>query len=319
MNFRYALDALRRNLTNPHWYQMVFNNNVAGPIHMKVVGNDGEYVVEQDWDNLILLDGCRYDLFETVYRDQFRDRIKGDLRVSRSRGSGSPEFLRENFQGRELDDTVYVTANPFVVKVLDDPFYYVDHVWKTHWDDELETVRPASVVEKAKRATQRFPHKRLIVHFMQPHHPFIGDTRLDKDRGFVGAIAKSTDQEVPDAEFVWERLRRGSVDYEEVWDAYKANLVLALEHAENLIGSISGKHVITSDHGNAFGERFLPFPTKVYGHGKNLRLDALVNVPWLVIESENRREISTHEGREAGNRDLDDTVDDRLESLGYKV
>lgn len=319
MKVRYAINALRRNWSNRHWYTTVFNSYVAGRLYQRLSGNDGEYVVEKDWDNLLILDGCRYDLFEDVFNEKFKDEIGGNLSMARSRGSGSPEFLRENFKGRDLADTVYVTANPFVYSVLDNPFHHVDHVWMNDWDEELETVRPHTMVEHAIKAHEKYPNKRLIVHFMQPHHPFIGDFRLDEDRGYVGAMAKSLDEDVPDVRFIWERFRKGEVSEEDVRKAYRANLILALEEASTLVEEISGKHVITSDHGNAFGERVKPFPTTTYGHGDHLRIPALVDVPWLEFDSSDRRTVIGDEAKGHNERDYEEeSINDRLEALGYK-
>ncbi|MFC4407865.1 hypothetical protein [Haloarchaeobius iranensis] len=318
MNVSYALDSLRRNWNNQHWYTTVFNSYVAGRLYRRLKGNDGEFVVEKDWDNLLILDGCRFDLFEEVYGEQFEEGFGGTLSKIRSRGSGSPGYLRENFQGRDLSDTVYVTANPFVYKVLDNPFHHVDHVWMNDWDDDLETVRPDTMVEHAIEAYQTYPNKRLVVHFMQPHHPFIGDFRLSEDRGFLGAKAKSLDEDVPDVKFVWERLREGEVSEDEVWRAYRDNLVLALEKVGKLIEAIPGKHVVTSDHGNAFGERVKPFPTTTYGHGDNLHIPALVDVPWLELPADDRRQIEVGTEESSDINYEEESIEERLTALGYK-
>ncbi|MDZ7731078.1 MAG: hypothetical protein U5K37_09365 [Natrialbaceae archaeon] len=61
---------------------------------------EGIDVMEQDWDNLILLDACRYDAFEA------QSAIDGNLKPVLSRGGASWEFMQANFAGRELHDTV---------------------------------------------------------------------------------------------------------------------------------------------------------------------------------------------------------------------
>jgi len=68
----------------------------------------GTDVMSEDWDNLILLDACRYDAFSKV------NTLKGNLEERVSKGSTSKEFIKSNFVGRELHDTVYITANPYV-------------------------------------------------------------------------------------------------------------------------------------------------------------------------------------------------------------
>lgn len=318
MDIRHALSALRRNWDDPQWYNWAFNSTVARHAYREWFENDGEYVVERDWDNLLILDGCRFDLFEEVYRQEFRQGLGGNLEKARSRGSASTEFLKENFRGRDLTDTVYVTANPFGYQVLEEPFHSVDHVWMNDWDDELETVRPGTMIEHAIEANREYPNKRLVVHFMQPHYPFIGEFRLSEDRGYMGAIAKTLEEDTPDVKLVWERLRDGEVAEEDVWRAYRANLQLVLEKVPELLDTIDGKHVITADHGNALGERVTPFPTTIYGHEDYLHIPALVDVPWLELPADQRREITAGERQTAEHEYEDASIEQRLEALGYK-
>ena len=321
-----VIDALRRNWDDPQWYNDTFNAVVAAYLYREVLPNDGTYVVERDWDDLFILDGCRYDLFEEVYRDEYGDALGGTLEKVTSRGSASTEFIAENYRGRDLSDTVYVTANPFVYQIPDDPFHYVDHVWTDGWDDDLETMPPDTMVERAVEVHEAYPDKRLVVHFMQPHYPFVGDFRLDEDPGYVGAVAKSMDDDAPDVDYVWDRLREGEVDEGDVWRAYADNLRLVLDEVRRLADAIDGKHVVTADHGNAFGERVGPFPTTTYGHDDYLHIPALVDVPWLELPAAERRDVTSggraseerDEGRE-GERDHDEeSIGQRLEALGYR-
>lgn len=331
MNLSTVINGIRRNWRDRHWYPQAFNMVVPTYYYREIADNDGEYFLERDWDTLHILDGCRLDLFEEVYAEYDDPRLDGDLGSVRSRGSASTEFIAENFAGKEFDDVVYVTANPFVYDLAENPFHHVDHVWLNDWDEDLETVHPRTMVEHARDAHERFPEKRLIVHFMQPHYPFIGDFRLEEDPGFTDAIAKSLDEETEDRMLVWERLRRGKVSDDEVWRAFSDNLELVLDHTADLVESIDGKHVLTADHGNAMGERASPFPTRVYGHDDYLHIPSLVDVPWLELPAETRRTI-THGESEAGTAgdadgsptasDLtdadEDSVEDRLAALGYR-
>ena len=65
-------------------------------------------VMKEDWDNLIILDACRYDYFKEKQKN-----IRGELESVVSRGAHSSEFIEKNFLGRKLHDTIYVTANPY--------------------------------------------------------------------------------------------------------------------------------------------------------------------------------------------------------------
>jgi hypothetical protein len=133
--------------------------------------NKTDQLMDEEWDALILLDGCRYDQFEAL------NVLPGELESRISLGSTTKEFLRENFAGETHWDTVYVTASPMYRTVeMDDAFHDVVDVWQTDWDEERQTVTPDAVMSAALKAREAYPDKRLFVHFMQPHYPFIGET-----------------------------------------------------------------------------------------------------------------------------------------------
>jgi len=83
-----------------------------------------------------------------------------------------------------------------------------------------------------------------------------------------------------------------------------------------LLDELDGKSVVTSDHGNLFGERLWPIPIRRYGHPRGLRHPALIDVPWHEVPFETRREITADPPRStepvAG-----DLIQRRLEDLGY--
>ncbi|MFB6187206.1 MAG: hypothetical protein ABEI86_10115, partial [Halobacteriaceae archaeon] len=54
---------------------------------------------------------------------------------------------------------------------------------------------------------------------------------------------------------IWEQLYEGSVSVDRVWEAYRENLELTFPHVERLIDTFQEYTVVTSDHGNALGER----------------------------------------------------------------
>ena len=274
--------------------------------------DQGTCVADQEWDTLLILDGCRYDLFEAYHG------FPGRLHKVRSLGSQSREFLERNFGDGTYHDTVYVSANPFVSVLDDDTFHAVIDLFDTHWDEDALTVRPEAVVEATLDAHHRYPNKRLVAHFMQPHHPFLGPRGQRFDAGPVTGRAvgaqKVTDHTPP----IWSRLDVGdpTVDRRTVWDAYVENFELVEAHAMDLLNALDGKSVVTSDHGNLFGERLWPLPIRRYGHPPGLRHPALVDVPWQEIPFETRREVVAEppEGRDAV---ADDVIQERLEHLGY--
>lgn len=133
-------------------------------------------VMGEEWDHLIVLDGCRYDFFSEACWSYF----KGELERVVSPGSNTVEWRDNSFPGR-YGDVVYVSANPYInsrvaVKGFDarDHFHEVVDVWDWGWNEELGTVHPEAVNRAAEKAVEEHPGKRLIVHYLQPHCPYIG-------------------------------------------------------------------------------------------------------------------------------------------------
>ncbi|WP_139210777.1 sulfatase-like hydrolase/transferase [Natrinema salaciae] len=270
--------------------------------------NESSNVFAEDWDNLIILDGCRYDvLSETDFvkkADDFTSRI--------SSGSNSVEFLESNVNGNYLDDVVWVSANPYVSDHRESIFKVID-AWDEGWNDKCRTVLPETMVEYAKESAVEFPDKRLVVHFMQPHYPFIGPTaqELPQHRTFTGE-----GQTNDDPKDIWKHLQNGAVDRSLVWKAYTESLQKTLPYVDDLVEELRGRTVITADHGNAFGERGSPIPISIYGHPPGLRNNALVRVPWVVFSSKDRKNI-VPDVIESNSSEISSDIKDRLRDLGY--
>jgi len=258
---------------------------------------------ERDWDTLVVLDACRYDVFAA--NNPFTVPAE---RVN-SNASHTSDFLSANFAG-DHPDTVYVTASPQVANHGGD-FAHVEHVWRDGWDEATDTVLPETMTDRALEVAETYPEKRLIVHYMQPHYPFIGEAGADlaAQGSFLDGRA---DRAYPSA---WERLDAGAADEDQVWDAYEENLRIALPEVQRLVEALDGKTVVTSDHGNLFGERVSPLPIDIYGHPPGIADEELTAVPWVELPFEQRREIHGGETRSATTDDGD--VEERLESLGY--
>lgn len=71
------------------------------------------------------------------------------------------------------------------------------------------------------------------------------------------------------AKDIWQSLRYGLVEYDDVWQGYRRNFKYALEAAQPLLETLEGRTVLTSDHGNLLGERSFPIPVRLYGHPPN--------------------------------------------------
>ncbi len=307
--------SVRRVLSNP--------NSIRGEllqVGVKFHRQFGSYyasgdpvaVMDEEWDNLIILDACRYDLF----RDH--STLPGSLQKVRSAGSQSREFMEYNFAD-EYHDTVYITSNPFTTKIESGVFHAIIDLFDDSWDEEILTVRPESVVSATTKAHKKYPNKRLISHFMQPHYPFIGSLGQQIESGGVtGHTTRAVGNTDENSSSIWSQLDSGtcSVDRQTVWDAYVENFKLVEEHVEALIKELDGKTVVTSDHGNLFGRRLWPIPLQKYGHPPGLRFPELIEVPWHEPPFNERREVCSDPPEEAASVS-DETVEDRLKHLGY--
>jgi hypothetical protein len=271
-------------------------------------------LMDKNWDNAIILDACRYDLFKeaNIFEQPLEYRITPSSRT--------PEFLHANFSKGEYYDTVYITANPmYRTQGLDDVFHEVIDVWNDDWDDDLKTVRPEKMVGHTISAQVEYPNKRILSHFMQPHYPFIGDSaeELGNHSGYELTYRKATNGETTrDNPTVWERLKWGKVDRQNVWDAYRENLELTFPHVREIVRELNGKTVLTSDHGNLLGERPFRYWKKMYGHPAGVRCDQLNKVPWIVFEGENEKMI-TSEAPNSTKSEPTEIISNRLSNLGY--
>lgn len=299
---RYAVDEIRENYRRPTWWKQRIATRLIAPIQARFSSADGVDLLDESWDVLIVLDACRVDLFEEVADlDRFDSY---DTRTSR--GSATDEWTRANFSGRALSDTIYVTGNPVVSRTVQTAFFQFHEVWQDAFNSELGTVPAEAVTEKALEVHQAHPDKRLVLHYLQPHYPFVEDPDL-QFATFGGTDELDVDHVRSGADDVWEAVGLGLVDFEEAWDAYRRNLEYVLDAIEPVLESVDGRVIITSDHGNLVGERVRPIPLKLYGHPPGVHHEMLRTVPWAVIDGKVRTERGVD----------DEEVKEKLRRLGY--
>lgn len=271
--------------------------------HSKPPKNAANNILGSDWDNLVILDACRYDLFT-----QANLGLEGRLSQRISPASSSKEFIERNFVGQTAHDCIYITGNPYASILDGTEFNKIIPAYDVAWDSERGTVLPDDITELTKSAHESNPNKRLIIHYMQPHYPFLSSsvpTGRIKNDGFQFAST------------IWQQKRYNLTSYtdDEVWRMYRENLEIVLESVWDLLDTVGGKSVITADHGNLVGDRIFPFPTKEYGHPAEYFVRKLTEVPWYVIPGDRRDVIEdtplsdlTHNG----------DVSEKLSALGYR-
>lgn len=296
----YDLSDLRRALRNPHLLARECNRLYHTRLRRRPYNTDGIDLFAEDWDNLVILDACRYDIFES------HAELPGRLDRRESRAGATPEFVRANFRGRSLDDTVYVTGNSWFFKLREEIEASVHAAF--HEDHGRN---PSTLTDRALDVAEEFDRKRLVVHYIPPHHPFAGPT--------AERHLPPYDDQLDD---LFPRIRRGEVNVSNdvLRQAYVENLERVMPEVRRLLDGFEGKTVVTADHGELLGERCRPVPVEEYGHHAGVYVDELVAVPWHVHETGERRTIVAEESTADHGDALDeDTVDERLRNLGYKV
>lgn len=293
MKLGYYLNEIKKNWRKKDWWEDRIKERIIKPLLWG--RNNGFYVMDEDWNHLIILDACRYDVFEKEIRNWD---LKGKLEKRISRGTNTPQFLLENFGNGHYDDIVYVTANPYVSYYLKGRFHKIIPVWDFGWDEKLKTVPPEKVYEATLKALRKYGNsKRLIIHFMQPHEPFI--TLKDVDvTGFRNArleVITGKVGQIPDR-CIWDLVREGKFDRKLAIEGYIENLRIVMPYVVKLCKILNGKVVVTSDHGEGFGERlFGILPIRIWGHPRGVRVRQLIEVPWFVCEGNERLNLDTIE------------------------
>jgi hypothetical protein len=276
---------------SPMWWYQQAKKHLLFPLHRLAYLDQGyTSIMDEEWDSLFVLDGCRADLFREVADMSTYDSYS----EIHSGASATKEWVDRQFYGRAYTDTIYVNGNAVVSENIKAAFAEFEDVWKEAYSDERRLIPPEPVAEAARKARAANPDKRLIVHFCQPHYPFLSNPELQFD-----------DDDGPNN--VWQALRRGRVDVESVWEAYAENLRDVLDVVEPLADEFDERVVLTADHGNLIEERIYPIPLRQWGHPPGLRHPNLTTVPWAVIDG----------GRRTDRKESVD-IEEQLSVLGYR-
>jgi len=317
----------------------------------------GTHVFERDWDLLVILDTCRVDALTAVADEyDFVETVDSVWSV----GSRSDEWLSQTFDrayGDTIAETAYVTANPYTHAVFHeedyapsgtqppvswpdwdvvdvDDFALLDEVWRDGTDEELGVCTPETMTDRAIRTGREQDPDRLVVHYMQPHRPYIADNvgggghgeRTDErggsDERTNGRGGSDSDGDAPDPDVnPFAALKAGTADREDIWERYLDNLRLALDSVERLLENVDADNVvITADHGEAFGKYGL------YEHPPGCPAPWVRRVPWVETTATDTHSSIPSREEEVGPTDDEDTGDDatvdeevteRLADLGY--
>ncbi|SDK06848.1 hypothetical protein SAMN05216226_11659 [Halovenus aranensis] len=286
----------------------------------------GTHVLECDWDLLIILDTCRVDAMERVAPEyEFIDEVD---RVW-SRGGSSPEWIAQTFDAEYRDilqNTALLTANPKSEVVLEDREYVpekhtvhhkrlfrygkwnlievedlarYERLWKfepREADGEaVHTATPPRVVtDRGIEAMRNGDYERVILHYMQPHYPYISN-----------AITES--RQLCDFEMKPSAMKKHG--REKVYQAYLDDLRYVLSDVSLLLENVDAEKVVLSaDHGDAFGEYWM------YGHDPGRIHPDVRYVPWVETSAE---DTGSYEPETEPVETKNVSTKDQLRDLGY--
>lgn len=327
---RYSWDNLRKALRNPTIFLDETTRLLLDPIFRKIFFEKYEVTknpLNKDWDNLIILDACRYDkinrLDNNIIGSEFID------------ASTSREFIQKYINGNEYHDTIYVSANPFAYKIEENAFFkiitpYNDSQFSSKNDkyivDDLQKLwSPETMYQLAQETYFNNQNKRLIIHYMQPHAPYFGNrakelrARLKQNHDIkFWAWDEKLRQKDKNKQNVLSHLlsaaKEGYISSTELIEVYEENLNIIYDYACKTSKNMRGKTVITSDHGEMLGESYY-FDREKFGHQRRVYNKELRKVPWIVTNFEERRDVSESDPE---SRTKDYKLDDHLRALGYK-
>ena len=252
-------------------------------------------------------------------------------------GSTSPEWMANTFTEHhfeEISRSGYITANPHTATVLEnnlserfqghrkdimklqrygqydivpaDSFGLYDPVWKrdsreSQYDLYENYGVPRNVTDRAIHTARQNTFDRFILHYMPPHRPFL-----------INAIRENREpyeyEQSP-----WEYIRKTG-DKETALEAAKKMLRWVLDDVELLLKNIDAeKVVITSDHGNGFGE----FGT--FGHPAGSPSPYVRRVPWVTTSAKDTKSYESDRNiyDKLDEDDQCSVMEERLKSLGY--
>jgi hypothetical protein len=235
-------------------------------------------------------------------------------------------------------------------------FHKVYDVWRTGWDEKIGTVRPETITAAAISAIRAHKGKRFIFHYLQPHAPYLslGNDASgfplpnpDASSPMTGTVGSKADSVLQRAvlrllrklfpqhsplgnqpEWIlrqWLRMApaspmdlvRRKYGVEVLRQAYLANLEAVLAEVAGLLRYLSGRIIVTSDHGEMLGE------DRSFSHIAGQRHPLLVEVPWMTIDKEiaDAPDTALEAARANENAEVDqkekDAMKEKLKALGY--
>lgn len=264
-----------------------------------ITGTSAESIFERDWDVLIVLDAARHDEVTRA------DLSKIDVETHESLNSVASctwQWIPRTFfdpSAPPLDEVAYLSANPHSDGLSAEEFGILDEPWRYAWSEDLGTVEPRTVTDRAIEICRDTSYNRTIIQYLQPHAPYLTPECQEMNTATFGTQKES----------IFSKVITGEVDISKAVQGYRETLQQVLTEVALLLSNIDAKKVvITADHGEAFGEQ------GIYEHPPDMYIDSLVTVPWIETTATDSRTHTPADHR----TEPDVTVEQRLKRLGYK-
>lgn len=264
--------------------------------------------VEQDSFALVILDSCRMDYFQ----DEIDSYLTGDLNRVYTPVTATIDYTRTTWT--DYYDLNYVTAMPaptdhaFERKDLryrpTDHISDFTHVWRDSQNQELGSVTPEELTEQALQKGG----EKMVVHYAQPHAPYIGEKRL---RGSENSIEWGESLQEIYKKMGRYNLQDKTIPDEELRAAYRSNLQRVLASVQDLVAHLDRPIVITADHGELLGE------DGRYIHGGK-RHPHLCEVPWFTVDESIMGDFKKDTDYDSSSEKVtEQEVEEQLKNLGY--
>jgi len=216
-----------------------------------------DLIYNTEWDYLVILDACRYDIFKQV------NWLSGDLEPVWTEGSETTSWFSNTFT--EPIDTILISPHPFFSPMNPKKLSFVNFK-DTHYVERGTRIRERGVVmglappEYTTDEVLKLKPDKAIIHYCQPHFPALGEPKLIYGHSKLHQMVKN-----------------GEITQDYMKRAYRGNLEYVLREVERLMDNMDGKFIITADHGELFGEHGM------YGHPVYYTAPELRVVPWFTV------------------------------------
>ncbi len=132
----------KQNFYRPSFWISIFLR-IYFRITRKVYTKKSKSIFDKRWDNLIILDACRYDTFKKIAKD-----VCNELKPFYSLGTHTLEFLKANFKEKH-EEVIYLSTNSFCDIIKDKVYRYIP-LWKICKKQKYGVILPEEAIKISK-------------------------------------------------------------------------------------------------------------------------------------------------------------------------